>query len=84
MVIDLNVFCLESEEQIDAQEIGVGVDLNDCVLRKYTFVNIDFIAPTKDNPNTCIVSSGGSDFLVNHAMCDVKQMIRDSLVFKFN
>ena len=84
MGISLPVFCLISDDQIDAQEIGLGVNLEDCTVREYTFFSIDFVAPTKDNVNHCILSSGGSDFLIDMPYAECKQAIKDMTVFKFN
>lgn len=84
MGISFPVFCLINDEQIDAQELGINLNLDDCVLKEYTFFSVDFVAPTRGNDNHSILSSGGSDFLINMPYHDLKQEVKNMVIFKFN
>ena len=84
MEISLNVFCLETDNQIDAQEIGLTINLDECIVKEFTFFNIDFISPVRNNDKYCNVSSGGEDFVVNQSYESVKKMIHDNKICNFN
>jgi len=48
--LDLMVFCL-NDEDLNKDDMGLEVDIDDCHLRVFTFFNIDYISPDRDNPN---------------------------------
>lgn len=79
--LDLQVYWLDAE-QYSQQEAGVNIDLSDCVLRNHTFYNIDNI---RDHlPNTCVIVSGGCEYIVNEPRESVKAKIKERLTFKIN
>lgn len=84
MEITLNVFTLQDAQQADAQEIGVDIPIEDCILEEMTFYNIDFIAPAFGNPKYCSVGVCGSDFIADKTYLEVKEIIRNARLSKFN
>ena len=82
--ISLMLYCVKDED-LDRSEIGLGVPVEECELRLFTFYNIDYISPDRDNPDKhCLVGSCGCEYLVNERYEVVKKMIEDVSVFKFN
>lgn len=88
MIIELDIFCLR-EEQIATQEMGISVPFEDCLIRKFSFVNIDWFSPRSDSPKYTTISSGGSEFVCTDNYEGVNQkitqanLIQQSLL-KFN
>lgn len=84
MEITLNVFVFRTEAQAEQQEVGVEVPLEDCILEEHTFYNIDFIGPSFANKAFCAIASGGDNFVVNQSYLEVKELIRNVRISKFN
>ncbi len=85
MEIDVNIFWTKNEDQVSQQEVGISLDLNDCVLMPVTIYSVDYIRPYKDK--YCEMSSGGDLFIVNETADSVKKKIRESrekLLFNSN
>lgn len=81
--LDLSVFCLRDED-LKNDEIGLDVDLDDCVLRVFTFYEIAYVSKNKDNPNFAIVGSNGDEFIVKERCGFVKQKIEQLRILRFN
>lgn len=81
--LDLNVFCLRDED-LKNDDIGLEVDLDNCVLREFTFYDIAYISKHKDNPDYTLVGSNGDEFIVNEKHEVVKNKIEQLRILKFN
>lgn len=81
--IDLMVFCL-NDEDLNKDDLGIEVNLEDCHLRLFTFYNIDYISVDRDNSNYTTIGSSGDDFTVNERYEAVKQKIEQLNVLRFN
>lgn len=81
--LDLNIYCLKDED-LDKESIGIDVPLEDCVLRLFTFYNIDYISPDRSNPDLSLIASCGGEFVANEKYEVVKQKIEQLRVLRFN
>ena len=70
--VELQVFWL-SEEDYSAQNAGVEVELEECLLKRHTFYSIDYIRPYRNN--YCELSSGNADFIINESYESVKKKL---------
>jgi len=80
--ITLEVFLLPSELE-EAEDMGVNVKLEDCILVPHVFYSIDYIRPLADN-KYCQISSGGDLFSVNESFQSVTSKINERLTFLYN
>lgn len=78
-----NVFYLENEDDIATQEAGIEIKLSDCVLKSYTFYNVDFVTNYSD-PRFCVVSCGGVDFIVNERRESFESRYDINMNYPFN
>lgn len=81
--LDLMVFCLRDED-LKNDKIGLDTHLDNCVLRLFTFYNIDYICLDRDNPEYTCIGSGGSDFTCNEEYEVVKHKINQLNVLRLN
>lgn len=84
MQILLDVFIYKNKTQADAEDLGVDVPLSECVLEEHTFYNIDFIGPSFYHKQYCSISSGGEHFVVNKSYEQVKELINNARISKYN
>ena len=80
--LDLNIFWHKDNSTYEAQEMGLEVDLKDCILKPHTFYTIDWIRPQEEN--YCTVCSSGYTFIVNEKYEVVKKKIEELRVLRFN
>ncbi len=81
--VKADVFYLENEYDVAQQNVGVTVDLSNCVLKSYSFYNIDFITEHTDK-RFSIVCSGGVDFIVNETRESLEKRIDALMMYPFN
>ena len=63
--IELNIFCLENEDQINQMEMGLEINVKDLETKPIMFFNIDHVRPSNDY--YCTIVSGGFEYLVNES-----------------
>lgn len=80
--IQVKVVHIISEEDIDKQELGYGIDLSNSEIEIYTLYNIDFTKPY--DKKMCIVSCSGLEFIVNESYEHLNKRINDHLTINFN
>lgn len=78
--LKLNIFEL-TEEQENAVEAGIEINLDDCDILEATFHIIEY---TKPIGPYCLISSGGSVFTVKDSYESVNNKINERLSFKIN
>lgn len=84
MEITLNVFIFRTKDQLENAEMGIEVPLSECDLEERTFYNINFIAPDSNGNQYCCVASNGDEFTVNKSYQQVKDLINNARLSKFN
>lgn len=84
MQISLNVFIFRTKEQHEQAEMGMEIPLDECDLEERTFYNINFIAPDSNGKQFCCIGSNGDEFTVNSSYEQVKELINNSRISKYN
>jgi hypothetical protein len=74
--------CWDQEILKNNEELDIPISKESLELKVMTFYNIDNVR--HDSDNTCFVSSGGEDFLINDSAEAVNLKIQERLTFKFN
>ncbi len=81
--LDLMVFCVKDDD-VSKVDMGIDLELSECVLRPYTFFNIDYITIYRDSDDYCLVGSCGDDFIVNDRYEVVKYKMEQIRLLRFN
>jgi len=74
--------CWDQEILKNNEELDIPISKESLELKVMTFYNIDNVR--NHSSNTCFVSSGGEDFLINDSAEAVNLKIQERLTFKFN
>ena len=80
--LELNIFWLENEDQINQMEMGLEINVSDLETKPIMFFSIDHVRPS--NKFYCTIVSGGFEYLVNQSYEVVLAKIQERLTFKFN
>lgn len=83
MIIELKVFCLNDEQQ-NQYDMGYDTPLDDCELRIFAFVRIDYFSQHRKYPDYTIVSSSNQEFICKHTYNQVKILVDVSQPSKLN
>jgi hypothetical protein len=74
MMLQLDIFCLKEDQMIN-QDMGIPVPFEECLVKKFYFVKIDWFSPRSDNPNYTTISSGNEEFVCTDNCETIKQKI---------
>jgi len=78
----VKVIHIVCEEDVDRQEIGIGLDFSKEISEEYTLYTIDY---TKRYDNKrAIISSAGLDFIIDESYDSVNARIEERKTFSFN
>lgn len=80
--LELNIFWLENEEQINQMEMGLEINVSDLETKPIMFFTIDHVRPS--NEFYCTIVSGSFEYLVNQPYEVVLAKIQERLTFKLN
>ena len=81
--LDLMIFCY-NDEDLDKEEMGIEVPLKDCVLRLFTFYNIDWISIDRENDDYTLIGCNGDEFVCNELFEVVKFKIEQLNILRLN
>ena len=73
--IEVMVYYLENTSDIEQQEMGINIDLSQCILKKYKLYHVDYV--THYDGTRCVVSSAGIDFIVDESYDSLNKRIED-------
>ncbi len=80
--LELQVFLLENEDQINQMEMGIEINVKDLETKPIMFFNVDHVRPSNDF--YCTIVSGGFEYLVNQPYEVVLAKIQERLRLKLN
>ena len=80
--LELNIFWLEYEDQINQMEMGLEINVSDLETKPIMFFTIDHVRPI--NEFYCTIVSGGFNYLVNQSYEVVLAKIQERLTSKLN
>ncbi len=83
MIVELYIFAL-SEDQAKQKDMGYETPLEECELKKYAFVTIDYFTQHYTIPKYTVIGCSEGEFVCNQDYNSVKAIIQQSQTFKFN
>jgi len=81
--LTLQIFMLPDDlAELQEMDEKFEIDEADCHLKQHTFYSIDTLYPTSELH--CMIVSGGMEYQVNATYEEVKSLIKDQLIFRWN
>ena len=81
--LDLMIFCYQDED-LNKEDMGIEVPLNNCELRLFTFFDIKYISADRENQNYTLIGCNGDEFICNERIEVVKHKIEQLRILKYN
>lgn len=81
--LECKVFCYKGSDS-SAVEVGIDIPLSDCILRDFTFYNIDYISICLEDSRYTTIGSNCDDFVVNERYEQIKDRLEVLNVLGYN